>query len=42
MAIVKSRRPFTSPVTAGKFPPLPALEELENRMRTMFESRLGV
>ena len=41
MAIVKSRRPFTSPFAAGKFPGLPTFEDLENRMRTMFESPLG-
>ena len=41
MAIVKSRRPFTSPFTAGKFSTLPTFEDLENRMRTMFESPLG-
>lgn len=41
MAIVKSRRPFTSPFTVGKFPSLPVFEELENKMRTTFESPLG-
>lgn len=41
MAIVKSRRPFTSAFAAGKFPGLPTFEDLENRMRSMFESPLG-
>jgi HSP20 family molecular chaperone IbpA len=41
MAIVKSRRPFTSPFAVGKVPSLPAFEDLENRMRTMFDSPLG-
>jgi HSP20 family molecular chaperone IbpA len=40
MAIVKSRRPFT-PFTVGKFPSLPSFEDLENRMRAMFDSPLG-
>ena len=38
MAIVKSRRPFTSQFALGK---LPSFEDLENRMRTMFESPLN-
>lgn len=41
MAIVKSRRPFMSPFAVGKFPSLPMFEDLENRMRSMFESPLG-
>lgn len=41
MAIVKSRRPFTSPFAAGKFPVMPTFEDLESRMRSMFESPLG-
>ena len=41
MAIVKSRRPFTSPFALGRLPSLPAFEDLENRMRSMFESPLG-
>ena len=41
MAIVKSRRPFTSPFALGRLPSLPTFEDLENRMRSMFESPLG-
>jgi HSP20 family protein len=38
MAIVKSRRPFRSPFSLTGLPAVPSFEELENRMRSMFES----
>lgn len=41
MAIVKSRRPFKTPFSLAGLPAVPSFEELENRMRSMFESPFG-